>query len=738
MLTTAAELHVVFLLASAVTTAALGRFAWRHQTEQGTRPFVALMAAFTVYSGVHLIGLLTQHAAFRLVLENVQWIGTAVIPVCWVVFAMEYTGSDEMIDWRTVTVLSVVPAITILLTWTNPLHGAMWTQNDPRLVGGLVIVEQTFGPWFWVYTVYTYAAIAFGAFLLLRLIWTSEYLYTGQALLLVVGVTVPVLASVMTVLDVSLIRNPTLDLTPYSFAVTGVAFGYALYHKRLFDLVPATRQLGRNAAIRDLEDGIVIVDADRTIVYCNPSAADMLECTIADVLGQPIQSLVDESRLDFDAEEALAELERDDRVYKIRTSPISDSYGRQIGHTLLVQDVTERKRREHRLARQRDELETLKDLNSVIRSVNRALVSATSRDEIERAVCNRLAESDLYRTVCAADVHTWNGDADRWTTASSNAGDSVPPTTLRGEALDENGNGDNSVPVSADVPDDQSGTWTIAPVVYGKTVYGGLGLLTQRGAITDDEREVLAELGELIGHAIDAVENRQLLSAEAVVELELASTDERSPFVNAGAEADCDLEVTGLVPGVGDDHVAYVRVDGTPAERVCDSLAATVSTSPRTIREREDGGLLEWPVSNETILGKLVEHGANVLQASVEDGTGRFVVELASSSEARSLVDPLKREFPETWIEAKREHDRPIEQAEGVTEQSVKNLTDRQQEALEAAYRAGYFDWPRESTAEEVANTLDISAPTLHAHLRKAESSLLAELFDREKRRASD
>jgi predicted DNA binding protein len=57
-------------------------------------------------------------------------------------------------------------------------------------------------------------------------------------------------------------------------------------------------------------------------------------------------------------------------------------------------------------------------------------------------------------------------------------------------------------------------------------------------------------------------------------------------------------------------------------------------------------------------------------------------------------------------------------------------LTDRQREALEAAYRAGYFEWPRESSAEEVAGTLDISRPTFQGHLRKAEDAVLAALFE--------
>jgi predicted DNA binding protein len=62
----------------------------------------------------------------------------------------------------------------------------------------------------------------------------------------------------------------------------------------------------------------------------------------------------------------------------------------------------------------------------------------------------------------------------------------------------------------------------------------------------------------------------------------------------------------------------------------------------------------------------------------------------------------------------------------------LEDLTDRQRDALEAAYRAGYFAWPRESTAEDVAESLDLTSPTLHSHLRKAESVILSRLLDGE------
>jgi predicted DNA binding protein len=48
------------------------------------------------------------------------------------------------------------------------------------------------------------------------------------------------------------------------------------------------------------------------------------------------------------------------------------------------------------------------------------------------------------------------------------------------------------------------------------------------------------------------------------------------------------------------------------------------------------------------------------------------------------------------------------------------HLTDRQREVLEVAYNRGFFAWPRGSTGGEVAQTLDISPPTFHQHIRKA------------------
>jgi predicted DNA binding protein len=739
MIVTAAALHVSLLVVSAALTGGLAAYSWRRRDEPGVLPFALLMASVAVWAATYAAGVLTLDPRWRLVWQAITWLPIATIPVWFLLFALEYTGAEELATPRAAAVLLVVPAVTVVLVWTNPVHELIWTDTRVVVVDGVALVVGSFGPWFWIYLAYGYGLILLTAGLVTRLAFRSEYLFADQSALLLVGTAAPLAGNAASVF-VATPPLPGIDLAPYGFIVTGVAFGYALFRRRLFDLVPATQHLGREAAIRDLDDGVLIVDADQQVVYCNLAAADLLDCEpAAAVLGAPIRSLVDASALDFDTEDALAELERDDRVYEVQTSPIRNRRDSPVGHTVVVQDITTRKRRERQLRRQRDELARLDKLNAVIRGVNQALVSATSYAEIERAVCDRLAEPELYRLICVADIPTWSGDADRWTVASADGGP-TDDQALPGGAVDLKTDGNDSPP-AVKTADNHPEGWTVVPLAYGRTVYGALGIRpggdTRDGTgVTDREREVLAELGELIGQAINSVEHRQLLAAESVVELELYDADVDGPLVAAARATDANLKLSGLVPDAGDGHLAYVGVDDGDPTAAATALGAVEGADTRVVRGNEedaDGGLVEWTVPSTTLLGTLVDQGANVLDAVADETAARFTVEVASEADVRALVERIQREFPDTRVEAVHECDRPVERADGVSEEAIEKLTDRQQEAIEAAYRAGYYEWPRESTAEDIAETFGISSPTLHAHLRKAEGSLLAGLFDDER-----
>jgi predicted DNA binding protein len=58
------------------------------------------------------------------------------------------------------------------------------------------------------------------------------------------------------------------------------------------------------------------------------------------------------------------------------------------------------------------------------------------------------------------------------------------------------------------------------------------------------------------------------------------------------------------------------------------------------------------------------------------------------------------------------------------------DVTPRQSEAVEVAFRLGYFSVPRESTASEVAAELGISKSAFLERLRRAQSTFFRHLYE--------
>lgn len=535
--------------------------------------------------------------------------------------------------------------------------------------------------------------------------------------------------------------------------------GKIAYLRQVFDtrqMMPVAARRGRGAALGQMRDGVVIVDDRELIVDANAAALELLGVDREAVLGDSIEEHVGVEPAAVAASTEPTEIERDDRIYELSSSAIFAEDDDPVGHTLVARDVTERKRRTRQLAEQRDELERLEDLNSVLRGVNQALVGATSRQEIDRAVCDRLADADLFEAAVVGDVQTWAGDAERWTVAGDREPDglSVPelarPAAARSDGgaavrqtfeptIESDAGADTPSAADAESPAssvDWPGTWTVVPLLYGNTVYGGLGLYADRDGIGERVRAVLLELGETIGHAINAVETRRLLSAEATVALELASTDESDPLVaaveDADAGTDAAIALEGLVPAGEGRNVAYLVIDVEDPAAVLDALEAAAAGSIRTIR-RDDGagtGLIEWTIEGEVPLAALIESGAHVETACASDGVATYEVQVAADTDVRSVVDRLRRRFPDVRLVSKAERSGPLVTPEAIPDPDATDLTQRQQEALEVAYRSGYFAWPRDSTAEEVAASLDVAPSTLHSHLRKAEETVLDSFFE--------
>lgn len=218
----------------------------------------------------------------------------------------------------------------------------------------------------------------------------------------------------------------------------------------------------------------------------------------------------------------------------------------------------------------------------------------------------------------------------------------------------------------------------------------------------------------------------------SVVEVEFSITDPAYPFVAATEREDCVMELADMVPRAANRYAEFFSVTGVDPEQVLDLVGSYETLEINLLREYDDGGLFEFLVSGNCPALMLAELGALPREAVSVNGEGRIVAEIPSQYDTSTVVETFLDENPGAELVSKEHRGdfTPIFTGSTVEQLPDTQLTDRQQEVLRTAYDAGYYEWPRECTGEEVAGRLGIASATFSEIVHAAERRLLTALFD--------
>ncbi|MHB9287610.1 bacterio-opsin activator domain-containing protein [Halobacteriales archaeon Cl-PHB] len=422
--------------------------------------------------------------------------------------------------------------------------------------------------------------------------------------------------------------------------------------------------------------------------------------------------------------------------HEFRGTTIEDPRTGEVYRVGVARDVAEREQRERALERQRDELATLSRINGLLLEITRDLVETGSREAVERAVCERLTESELYHFARVGE-RAYGGD--RVVPRQRTTEGPVEAASTDGPALQACRTGevqvgsvaDVAVPAWRDSLQDGEGRRVAAvPLSHEGTVYGVLLVAAARtDAFSRREQTAFRTLGDTVGFVIGALKQRDLLFAESAVELTFRTEVSESPLREAAAALDCDLDLAGAV-AVADRWLLYLDVTGASPGAVVEQLTGAERVDRvRVVADEQDGQRVEVRLTDAVLLDSARAAGGTLQTATVTADCTRFVVEVPGAADVREAVRLVRSAVPEASLLSRTEVDR-TPTAPGTPGGVLGELTDRQAEALSVAYRAGYFEWPRQSTAEAVAETLEVAPPTLHAHLRKAQQQVLRALLD--------
>ncbi|GAC1342280.1 MAG: hypothetical protein NVSMB27_00960 [Ktedonobacteraceae bacterium] len=324
---------------------------WRRRSAPGATTFLVLLLAAAEYSLGYVLELGSPDLSTVIFWNNIEWLGVVLLPSAWLIFTLQYTGQTRWLTRRMIVLLAIVPLITLLLVWTNNMHGLIRSSSALASDAPFAALVGTNGAWFWVFLVYTYTLLLLGALLIgsfIRTLMRATSLYHGQAIALLVAVLAPWVANALSIFG----PRPfaLLDFTPLGFTITGLALAWSLFRYQMLDLAP----VARNIVVESMSDAVIVMDLQHRITDLNPAAEHLLGRSRAEVVGQ--SSLQAASAWSeyiqrfYHAptahEELVLTVDGTPRSFDLRISPLTDRRGVVNGRLVVLRDVSERKQAE--------------------------------------------------------------------------------------------------------------------------------------------------------------------------------------------------------------------------------------------------------------------------------------------------------------------------------------------------------------------------------------------------------
>ena len=359
--------HLVAVSAAELAVGAacllVAALAWPHRTQPAGTPLVVLAVAGAVWAAGAGLASLVADPTTTVWAQRLTFIAGGPAAVAWFYVAVEYAGRAW---WRRPAVLGGVAAL-VLLDWaailSDPLHHLYIAETSHVAAGGAF--DPTPGPLLWLGAAWKVGFVVAGLSTLLDVASGRRGLLRLQALALLVTGLLPLVATVVELLDL-------VDVTGLDLGVVGLAGGavivlWALFHAEFLAVVP----IARESLLESLQDAVVAIDANGRVVDVNRRAREVFDAD-DDVYGAPVGDLVagypelDPFQLPSGAGlELAATIRGEERHFALEVAPVSGRADRRprdgsepapLGWLLVFRDVTDRRRHERRLERQNERL----------------------------------------------------------------------------------------------------------------------------------------------------------------------------------------------------------------------------------------------------------------------------------------------------------------------------------------------------------------------------------------------
>ncbi len=335
--------YTLALIASVIISLSMAVAVLMQKRTLGVYAFASLKAAIGLWALSSLFEVSAYNLTLKTLAYSAKFYFIVLVPITWFVFGLYYSNRLRKLTLPQVVMLGIIPAITMLMVATNRYHSLMFTSLEVIDAGANLFIVRQFGPWFWIHAGYSYILLFLGFFFMAKHLIDAPTHYRWQVATLLIGGLTPWVANIAFTLELTPYRY--LDLTPFAFTISGVAFMVGIVRFQLLDVVPIAQEV----VIESIDDAIIVVDNEQRVLNFNPAAQRIASPPGSKLIGAHVKKafkwwsqlgIGDNPIPDGNLPIVELFLAHRCRLFRPKILPLNLN-GRENGHLITLHDVTE-------------------------------------------------------------------------------------------------------------------------------------------------------------------------------------------------------------------------------------------------------------------------------------------------------------------------------------------------------------------------------------------------------------
>ncbi len=244
---------------------------------------VSISSIIWILSCLFELGLVGLQA--KLFFTKLQYVSSSALPVGLFFYIAKCAKLEKWIKVRNIILLSILPAVTLILVYTNGFHNLVWKSVKLIEYRSSLVLLKDFGIWPPIYISYSYILILIGAIVIVRVLFRSPAYYRMQIILLIVYISLPLLINIIKIFDIDLF--PYLNLSAVSFAGISPGIVAILANTKKELVMP----VAYNHIFDSMDDGIMVLDQKNHILGVNQAFSKIFGIDRYNVVGDNLKDL---------------------------------------------------------------------------------------------------------------------------------------------------------------------------------------------------------------------------------------------------------------------------------------------------------------------------------------------------------------------------------------------------------------------------------------------------------------